>query len=78
MYRLVVLKSAAEDIKESSDWYEQQQKGLGKNFRAKFYTNWLISKIILYYTQSNSQKNLGSRGLTYFLFLLFLKLLAAR
>jgi hypothetical protein len=37
MYRLVILKSAADDIKESSDWYNQQQKGLGKKFQSRVF-----------------------------------------
>ncbi|OOQ58137.1 type II toxin-antitoxin system RelE/ParE family toxin [Mucilaginibacter pedocola] len=35
MYRLVVLKSAAEDIKESAKWYEEQKEGLGKRFKSQ-------------------------------------------
>ena len=37
MYRLVILKTAADDIKESSDWYDLQQKGLGKKFQSRVF-----------------------------------------
>lgn len=33
MYRLLILKGAALDLKESTDWYDLKQKGLGKRFQ---------------------------------------------
>jgi len=32
MYKAVILPLAKEDIKAAADWYDQQQKGLGKRF----------------------------------------------
>jgi hypothetical protein len=33
MYRIEILKAAAFDLKDSSDWYESRQQGLGKRFQ---------------------------------------------
>ena len=32
-YRIVFSSAALQDIKEAADWYNTQQKGLGKRFR---------------------------------------------
>jgi plasmid stabilization system protein ParE len=35
MYKIVILPSAKQDIKEAASWYNAQQKGLGKKFTAQ-------------------------------------------
>ena len=32
MYSVIILPAANKDIKESAEWYESKQKGLGKRF----------------------------------------------
>ena len=35
MFKVILLPLAKEDIKSSANWYDEQQKGLGKKFTAQ-------------------------------------------
>lgn len=39
MYKVQLLPSAKLDIKQSADWYNEQQKGLGKRFTSTVRSN---------------------------------------
>lgn len=32
MYKVLILPSAKQDVREAAEWYEERQKGLGKRF----------------------------------------------
>ena len=32
MYKVIILQSANQDVKDATEWYEKKQKGLGKRF----------------------------------------------
>lgn len=51
MYQLRVLERARKDMRQSADWYESQQQGLGERYLLEVVITFGLFKHLLYITK---------------------------